>query len=398
MLVPLIFLLITTAMAAVLLFALTALNNSKAAGTKEWAQGIGIAVPGLVLIAARGVVPDILSFEVANALMLISIGKIYAGFRRHLSLPVATVPAVLGGVLALGGFAFSHYVADSAALCITSVSIYHALACFAIVATIPTTSDPTLRYPFVYTRIAALALGAANALRGGLFGMQSAEPWIPIDVATWNMVFLACGALAMPALALGMVIMANAQVRREAAYAADHDQLTGAWTRRAFMAFAEREHARAERRYNALSLLVLDADHLERINDTHGRALGDRVLRDIVAHTEEVIGKTDYCGRLGGAQFGVLLPDATQEAAMEVAARLRTALDRSLPLGPSTVPVACTVSIGVATLALGETLSGLMGRADAALHAAKAGGRNRVVSAPLPPRVERTAQQLSGQG
>lgn len=398
MLIPLIFLLVTTAMAAVLLFVLTALNNSKAAGTKEWAQGIGIAVPGLVLIAARGVVPDILSFEVANALLLISIGTIYAGFRRHLSLPVAKVPAVLGGVLALSGFAFSHYVADSAALCILSVSIYHAVACFAIVATIPTTSDPTLRHPFVYTRVAALALGAANALRGGVFGLQSAEPSIPIDIATWNLVFLACGTLAMPALALGMAMMANAQLRREAAYAADHDQLTCAWTRRAFMDFAEREHARAERRYNALSLLVFDADHVKRIVDTHGQALGDLVLRDIVMHTQEVIRKIDYCGRLGGAQFGVLLPDATQQTAMEVAARLRTALDRSLPLGPAPVPVAYTVSIGVATLALGETLPGLMARADAALHAAKAAGRNRVVSAPLPPRVERTAQQLGEPG
>jgi len=384
MLIPLIFLLVTTAMAAVLLFVLTALNNSKAAGTKEWAQGIGIAVPGLVLIAGRGVVPDILSFEVANAFMLISIGTIYAGFRRHLSLPVAKVPAVLGGVLALSGFAFSHYVLASAGLCILSVSIYHAAACFAIVATIPATSDPILRHPFAYTRGAALALGAANALRGGLFALQSVEPSIPIDFATWNLVFLACGSLAMPALALGMAMMANAQLRREAAYAADHDQLTGAWTRRAFMDFAEREHARAERRYNALSLLVFDADHVT----------GDLVLRDIVKHTQEVMRTVDYCGRLGGAQFAVLLPDATQQTAMELAARLRTVLEHSLPKDRATVPVACAVSIGVATLALGETLASLMARADAALRAARANGRNQVVSAPLPPRVERTAQQL----
>ena len=392
MLITLIFLLVATAHAVNLLFVLTSLVHSKAAGVREWTRGNGVAVLALVLIAGRDLTPDILSFEVANGLLMITLGLIYAGFRRHLSLPVPTVPLVLAGVLALGGFVFFHYVVDSAALRILSVSIYHAAVSFAIVATIPPTSDPYLRYPFVFTRVAALALGAANTLRGALFALQSAQPAASIDFATWNLAFLACGTLAFPALTLGAVMMANAQVRREAAYAADHDPLTDAWTRRAFISFAEQAHARAERRYNPLSLLVIDADHVKRINDTHGHALGDRVLRDIVMHTQEVIRKVDYCGRLGGGEFAVLLPDATQQTAMEMAACLRTALERSLALGPAAVPVAYTVSIGVATLALGETLAGLMARADAALHAAKAAGRNRVVSAPLPPRVERASE------
>jgi diguanylate cyclase (GGDEF)-like protein len=74
---------------------------------------------------------------------------------------------------------------------------------------------------------------------------------------------------------------------------------------------------------------------------------------------------------------------------MDVAARLLTALDRSLQLAAPALPVGYTVSIGVATLAPGETLANLMARADAALYAAKADGRNRVASAPTPPRVER---------
>lgn len=385
MLVPLLLFLVTTAMAVVLLFALTSLIGSKAAGARDWTRAIGLAVIALVLIAARGVVPDILSLEVANGLLLMNMGLIYIGFRRHLALPVAKLPVVLGGVLALSGLVFFHYVIDSAALRILSMSLYHATLCFAIVAIIPPASDPHLRFPFAFTRLAALALGAAHALRGAFFGLESAS--VPIDIATWNAIFLACGTLALPALTLGAIMMENAQARRAAAYAADHDQLTDAWTRRAFFAFAEREHARAARRYNPLSLLVLGADHFKHINDTYGHAAGEHVLRDIVMHTHEVIRDIDYCGRLEGEQFGVLLPDATQQAALEMAARLRTLLDRALPPGPSTEPVAYTVSIGVATLALGETLAGLMGRADAALQAARADGRNRVVSASLPPRV-----------
>ncbi len=385
----LILLLITTAMSVVVLFVLTSLIDSKAAGVREWTQAIGIAVVALLLIAARGVVPDILSIEVANGLLMVTMGLIHTGFRRHLSLPVARLPLVLGGALAMGGLVFFHYLYSSVGLLTLSASIYHAVVCFAIVATIPSTDDPHLRYPFGFTRVAALALGAVHAVRGAFHGVQGVAPSTPIDFATWNLVFLACGTLALPALTLGAVMMANAQVLREAAYAAEYDSLTGARSRRAFLAFAEQTHARAERRCKALSLLVFDADHLKRINDTHGHATGDRVLRDIVTHTQGAIRDVDVCARLGGDTFCVLLPDAAGQTAMDVAASLRTALERSLAPARSTLPVACTVSIGVATLTLGETLAGLMARADAALDAAKAGGRNRVVIAPLPARVQR---------
>jgi len=173
MLLNLIFLLVATAHAVTLLFVLTSLVHSKAAGVREWKQANGIAVLGLVLVAARDLAPDILSIEVANGLLMITLGLIYAGFRRHLSLAVPSLPLVLGGVLALGGLVFFHYVFDSAALRILSVSIYHAAVSFAIVATIPTTSDPYLRYPFVFTRVAALVLGAANTLRGALFARRA---------------------------------------------------------------------------------------------------------------------------------------------------------------------------------------------------------------------------------
>ena len=77
----------------------------------------------------------------------------------------------------------------------------------------------------------------------------------------------------------------------------------------------------------------------------------------------------------------MLLPDASFETALAVAERVRAALDRSLQLAPATIPVAYTVSIGVAMLEEGENITGLMARADKALYAAKAGGRNRVARA-----------------
>ncbi|MGJ9416704.1 diguanylate cyclase [Massilia sp. CMS3.1] len=388
--IALILLLVTTALSVVMLFVLTSLIDSKVAGVREWAQANGIAVLGLLLFAARGVVPDVLSIEVANGLLLVTIALMYLGFRRHLSLPVSTLPLVLGGVLALGGVAVFHYLIDSVPLRIVSVSIYHAAVCFGIAASIGHSVEPRLRYPFGFTCAAAFVLGAAHAFRGAFYAVQSWAPSASDDAAAWNLAFVALGTLALPAVTLGAVMMANAKVLFETAYAADHDHLTGAWSRRAFFRFAEHEHARAERKGGPLSLLVFDADHFKRINDTHGHATGDRVLRAMVAQAQEIIRKIDYCARTGGEEFAVLLPDANLQTALDVAARLRTALDSALHQAPSTIRIGYTVSIGVATLARDETLVDLMARADAALYAAKAGGRNRVVSAPVPARVERT--------
>ncbi|MGB9107126.1 MAG: GGDEF domain-containing protein, partial [Telluria sp.] len=156
---------------------------------------------------------------------------------------------------------------------------------------------------------------------------------------------------------------------------ANHDHLTGARSRRAFFELAVREQARALRRRSPLSLLLFDVDHFKRINDTHGHATGDRVLVDIVERTGAVIRSIDTVARVGGEEFAVLLPDTGADTALLVAERLRHGLDRALD------QAGYTVSIGAATLAAGETIDAMLSRADAALYAAKAGGRNAVVDA-----------------
>jgi diguanylate cyclase (GGDEF)-like protein len=384
-------LLVTTALSVVMLFVLSSLRGSKVEGIREWGQANACAVLALLLFASRGILPDLLSIEAANALFLASTALMLAGFRRHLALPVPARGLLLGMLAAMAGLIFFHYAIDVLPMRSVVVAVFHTGVYLAIGRTIPVTSEPRLRYPFLFTRRAAFVLGTVHACRGAFYALQVGTPLSFLDPGAWTLAFFAVGTLALPALTLGAVMMANAQVLRETAYAADHDHLTGAWSRRAFFTFADHEHARAERLGTCLSLLVFDADHFKRINDTHGHATGDRVLREIVTHAQEVIRKIDYCARLGGEEFAVLLPDANHQTAMDVAARLLTALDSSLPLAASALPVGYTVSIGVATLAPGETLANLLARADAALYAAKAGGRNRVASAPTPPGVERVA-------
>ncbi|MEW6371731.1 MAG: GGDEF domain-containing protein [Pseudomonadota bacterium] len=380
---------VTTAFSVVMLLVLTSLAGARVAGIREWGQANGLAIIALLLFASRGVVPDFLSIETANALYLVTVSLMYAGFRRHLGLPVPCRRLVAGSLASFAGVVVFHHLVESLALRVVSVSIYHAAVCFAIFATVPVSKDTRLRYPFAFTRVAALVLGLLHGARGLFYAVDAYAAVSLLEPAVYNLIFFALGTLALPALTLGAVMMANARVLSDTAYAADHDHLTGAPSRRAFFAFAEREHARARRHGSGLGLLLFDVDHFKRINDTYGHGVGDQVLRDLVRHTQEVVRKIDYCARIGGEEFAVLLPDAGLDTAQAVAERLRAALDRTLHLAPSTTGIAYTVSIGVAMLEEGEAFMGLMARADQALYAAKEGGRNRVVCAPALPAARR---------
>ena len=378
-------LLVTTAFSVVMLLVLTSLAGNKVAGVREWGQANALAIIALLLFASRGVVPDFLSIETANALYLVTVSLMYAGFRRHFGLAVPARLLVAGSLASFTGVVVFHHLVESMAMRVVSVSIYHGAVCLAIFANVPVSKDARLRYPFAFTRIAALVLGLLHGARGLFYAVDAYAAVSLLEPAVYNLIFFALGTLALPALTLGAVMMANARVLSETAYAADHDHLTGAPSRRAFFAFAEREHARAQRHATGLGLLLVDVDHFKRINDTHGHGVGDQVLRDLVRHTQEVVRKIDYCARIGGEEFAVLLPDAGLDTAQAVAERLRAALDRSLQVAPSTVGVAYTVSIGVAMLEEGEGFTSLMARADQALYAAKAGGRNQVVCTPKLP-------------
>lgn len=377
-------LLVTTALSVVMLLVLSSLSGSKVAGIREWGQANALAIVALLFFASRGVLPEVLSIELANGLYLATVALMYVGFRRHLGLPIPRRLLWAGGIASLAGVVFFHIGPESLSMRITSVSVYHAGVCFAIFASVPSTRERRLRYSFSFTRIAALALGVGHTFRGLFYIVDAYEPVSLLDPAAINLAFFAIGTLFMPGLTLGAVMMANARVLSETAYAADHDHLTGAPTRRAFFEVAGRELARARRQAGSVGLLLVDADHFKRINDTYGHGVGDQVLRDLVQRIMGVIRKNDFCARLGGEEFAVLLPDTSMETALVAAERLRAALDRPAPATGAGAPY--TVSIGLAMLEPGEEFDSLMQRADAALYAAKEAGRNRVMRAQALPR------------
>jgi len=158
------------------------------------------------------------------------------------------------------------------------------------------------------------------------------------------------------------------------------DALTGAANRRCFLEHAEAELARSRRYGLEMSLVMMDVDHFKRINDTLGHARGDAALCRLVQLCAQIVRKQDLLGRLGGEEFGLLLPQTSLEDATHLVERLRHHIEVSgLELQPGAPPAALTASFGVTALRLEDLRAEeLLGRADQALYRAKDGGRNRV--------------------
>lgn len=173
-------------------------------------------------------------------------------------------------------------------------------------------------------------------------------------------------------------------IARAAERAADHayaarvmrglaltDELTGVANRRAVLATLDREARDAGA---ALAVVMFDIDHFKSINDRHGHATGDAVLRGVAAVATAAVRGSDRVGRVGGEEFLVVLRGADEDEASRVAERLREGVAAMRVEGAPPV----TASFGVACRREGEVTEALVRRADAALYAAKSGGRNTV--------------------
>jgi diguanylate cyclase len=170
---------------------------------------------------------------------------------------------------------------------------------------------------------------------------------------------------------------------------ADTDVLTGALSRRRFIELAESEWKRQGETGSPACLLMLDLDRFKRINDLHGHVAGDRALTSFGAACRSELGPHDLLGRLGGEEFGIVLPDTSAETGCAVAEKLRATI-AAISIRTEKGVLSLSVSIGVAGGSTGDPLEDTMGRADRALYLAKSSGRNRV-QAFAPELVERDA-------
>lgn len=165
--------------------------------------------------------------------------------------------------------------------------------------------------------------------------------------------------------------------------AASTDFLTGLPNRRHFIARMEQELARVQRDARATtSVMMFDLDHFKLINDLHGHAAGDEVLKHFSRILHHELRKVDAAGRIGGEEFAVALAGADPDHSMRFAQRVRDRL-ASMPVRVGVHLVNVTVSVGIAAMrALDLSVNSSLSRADTALYHAKELGRNRVEVAP----------------
>jgi diguanylate cyclase (GGDEF)-like protein len=157
---------------------------------------------------------------------------------------------------------------------------------------------------------------------------------------------------------------------------AQTDFLTGALTRRAFIAELDRAWARFARQNEPSAVLLLDIDHFKAINDSLGHAAGDAVLVSIANCCRDQIRAGDAFGRIGGEEFAILLGNVTLGEAAAAAERFRSLIASSKIVAFPDLQV--TASIGVAALTTDvASMDAWLARADAAMYAAKQSGRNR---------------------
>ncbi|MFD0935620.1 diguanylate cyclase domain-containing protein [Methylobacterium trifolii] len=322
-------------------------------------------------LALRGIIPDILSIGLANAVMLAAYGLIWSGMRafegRPLRLPLALagglVWALLCCVPAFYGSQTARVIVASTlagAYCTAaSVEVWRGRA-EVLVSRYPATVLLATYAGFYFVRIpmAVLAPPAPGA-------DPLASPWLSV--------LCLAGMLFTLAIAFTFMALTKERAERVQRIAASTDPLTGAANRRAFVAGAEALLQAG----GPAAMLVFDLDNFKAINDTYGHAVGDGVLVGFCSLATTLLPPGTVLGRLGGEEFACLLSDRTPEAARAQAERIRGAF-ATLAI-PELPHLRLSVSVGIAaSRAYRGDFDGLMRDADAALYRAKRNGRDRI--------------------
>lgn len=256
----------------------------------------------------------------------------------------------------------------------------------------------------LYYRVAAerrtrlLLAGSFFLMSAGLFWLAFTAWFEPEAILPTSGTRVAPGAslLAFYAVTIAssfaFLLMHKERADREAHELATTDSLTGVYNRRTFKVLAEPQLSRSRRARLPVSVLMLDLDHFKRVNDTYGHRAGDEVIAAFAHLVQSCLRKEDLLARYGGEEFVVLVPGASQSAAAALAERIRARIAET-PLNAAGHPIRVTVSVGL-TSESGESLPSLeamLDRADEALYAAKAAGRNRVMALG-PPRSASSAE------
>jgi diguanylate cyclase (GGDEF)-like protein len=342
-----------------------------------WGSAHLLRAGSISLFGLYGQVPDVITIDLANVILLTSFATTWIGTRLYAGRKANPLLLFAGGIVwllasqlpdfqqsiamrsLLSGFIIAGYTWAAAA------ELWHCPNC-----------QTVSRLPAIFL---LFAHGALFLLRTPLSMMLPHPAGTERVFGSIWLTVLSSEALLFT-ISIAFILMAMAKERGAFIHkaAAMLDPLTGVWNRRGLLTENERFFQRPAKGAQEVAVLLIDLDNFKSINDRFGHAFGDRVLQIFAATARNAVRGTDFVGRLGGEEFAVVLHGLARERAAAVAERIRNAFAAEAERIEGR-KVGATVSIGLA-LHDGSAIAftELLWKADRALYRAKEGGRNRV--------------------
>lgn len=359
-------------------------GRSNGTGYVDWLVGIAIHATGLVVLGIDRVAPEAWAVASGNVIVAAStLPYVSAMARLHGRRAPMRPLAILTAVVAVATFWFT-FAVPSIPFRLGAIGVQFLAAQGVLLALMVRglRTEPGRAYRVLFALVAATA--ATTLLRTVWYAVAQDPP--DVDGASSvvlffaNLIFFATSGLAYVGVLEDRNRRAVEAATEELARLSRTDALTGLANRGHFDATVRREVERSIRHGHPLTLALLDLDRFKAVNDVHGHVVGDRVLRRTAAALARTSRVHDLAARIGGEEFALILPDTDVAGGQALAERARAALGAA-PGVTGVGEVVVTASAGVAQLRAGEGAEGLYARADAALYAAKAAGRDRTVAA-----------------
>jgi diguanylate cyclase (GGDEF)-like protein len=354
-------------------------------GVGYWPGGTAVSVAGAFLRILEGTQPDALVLAFADALIIGGQFLMLYGLNRFAGRPMFIRTAIAVTVLAVIGtyyftsvmpqpvgrtFVFSTALASTFLLqgpALLTLGRREGFTGVAVLAFVYAVGIVILGGRVVFMAI----YGGLPSLDFNLDSLESPAQFGQILVVIYTTVLVTLRAY-------GYILLSSNRVQARLRQTATVDDLTGLPNRRAFEEEMRRITPRVRREGINFGLAVMDIDYFKHINDTHGHAAGDAMLRHFANVVRKVLRDSDFFARTGGEEFVLVVADTSAAALHQAAERIRVALEQS-PLDLPAGPLHTTISGGLAVSQEGESnYQGLFARADAALYSAKTAGRNRV--------------------
>ncbi|WP_028000937.1 GGDEF domain-containing protein [Sinorhizobium arboris] len=355
---------------------LASLRRMPVAGVREFSAGCALSAASACALTVAAALQAPIAAMFGYASLAVSLFFVLEGLRRFLvlwlptslCLVLAFSSGVLGFVIALGG----NDSPAAAAIVVAGVVAVPILVLGLAAAN---------RWPNERPSLQAVVVGSAlvtfTALAHVLGPSSHALP-APDSPASilFDLLAVAMRVLCLPLLFFALIVAMQARIIGELRAAIARDGLTGSLSRGALIEEGERILVECLARQRPAAFLLLDLDFFKQINDQYGHACGDMTLAHFAETVSNFLAGRGVLGRIGGEEFGIVLPDHTEEQAKALAEDICHVV-RETPAGRSHQRIRLTVSIGIAAAIAGETITDVMIRADLALYDSKADGRDR---------------------